>query len=105
MAICAQRHTNLNNQTTLLDGVDVGPPKWGVCGRGLNGSVHEGMKDISNVKVHLKTHSGNVNIIIYLRRSQVKIVKGQWSNLMCSYATPGFIQASLSKIQGLFKDF
>ena len=30
----------------------------------LNLSVHEGMKDISNVKVHLKTPcSGNVNII------------------------------------------
>ena len=25
-------------------------------------SVHEGMKGISNVKVHLKTRSGNVNI-------------------------------------------
>ena len=28
----------------------------------LNKSVHEGLKDISNVKVHLKTRSGNVNI-------------------------------------------
>ena len=46
----------------LLDGIDVGPPKWPIYGRGLNQSVHEGMKDISNVKVHLKTHSGNVNI-------------------------------------------
>ena len=55
MAICAQCHTNVNNQTTLLDGVDVGTPKWRVCGRRLNRSVHEGMKDISNVKVHLKT--------------------------------------------------
>ena len=52
---------SVNNQT-LLDGVDVGPLKWRVCGCGLNLSVHEGMKDTSNVKVHLKTHSGNVNI-------------------------------------------
>ena len=45
-----------------MTGVDVGPHKWHVCGRGLNQSVHECMKDISNVKVHLKTH-GNVNKI------------------------------------------
>ena len=30
--------------------------------RGLNRFVHEGMKDISNVKVHLKTRKGNVKI-------------------------------------------
>ena len=30
-----------------------------------NRTVHEGMKDISNVKVHLKTGSGNVNIAGY----------------------------------------
>ena len=46
----------------LLDGVDVGPLKWSICGCGLNGFVHEGMKGISNVKVHLKTGSGKVNI-------------------------------------------
>ena len=33
----------------------------GMCG--LNQSVHEGMNKISLVKVHLKTDSGNVNII------------------------------------------
>ena len=49
-------------QITLLDGVDVGPSKWGVCGRGLNRSVHEAMNDDSNVKVHLKTHSRKVNM-------------------------------------------
>ena len=81
MVIHARCHTNIGKQTTLLDGVDAGPPKWRVLRRGLNGSVNEGMKDISNVKVHLKTHSGNVNII-YLRRSQVKIVQGRWPNLM-----------------------
>ena len=57
-----QHHANFSKQTTLLDGIDVGPHKWPICGRGLNCFVHEGMKDISNVKVHLKTCRGNVNI-------------------------------------------
>ena len=57
MAIHVQRQANVSKQTKLLDGVDVGPPKWLVCEHGLNGSVYdEGMKDISKVKVHLKTH-------------------------------------------------
>ena len=34
----------------------------GTCGCGLNGFVNESMSDISNVKVHLKTSSENVNI-------------------------------------------
>ena len=70
MVIALQRHANISKQTMLLDGVDVGPPKWHVCRRGLNRTVHEGIKDISNVKVHLKTRSGNVNItlrMMYLR--------------------------------------
>ena len=62
MTIRAQRQTNASKQTTLLDGVDVGPPKQHVCWRGLNRSVHESMNNISNVKVHLKARSGNVNI-------------------------------------------
>ena len=61
MTIRARRQTNASKQTTL-DGVDVGPPKQRVCWRGLNGFVHEAMNNISNVKVHLKTRSGNVNI-------------------------------------------
>ena len=32
---------------------------------GLNRFVHEGMNNISNVKVYLKTLSGNVNILIW----------------------------------------
>ena len=32
-------------------------------GCGLNRFVNEGMNHISNVKVHLKTRSGNVNIV------------------------------------------
>ena len=63
MAICVQCHSNISKQTMLLDGVEVGQPKWCVCGHGLNQSFHEGMNDISNVKVHLKTCSGYVNII------------------------------------------
>ena len=46
----------------LLDGVDVGPPKQRMCWRALNRSVHEAMNTISNVKVHIKTSSGNVYI-------------------------------------------
>ena len=63
MAIIDQRHTNVSKQTTLLDGVDVGPPKWRVCGSALSLSVHEGMNDISSMRVHLRTRSGNVNIV------------------------------------------
>ena len=32
---------------------------------GLNRFAHEGMNDISNIKVHLKTRSRNVNMIVY----------------------------------------
>ena len=64
MAKRDQRHANVVNLTTLLDGVAVGPPKLRVCGRGLNRSVHEGMNDISNVKAHLRTRSENVNILL-----------------------------------------
>ena len=62
MAIDVQRHANVSKQATLLDGLDVSPLKRRVCGCGLNRIVHEGMNHISNVKVHLKTRSGNVNI-------------------------------------------
>ena len=64
MAIRVQRHAkfNVSKQATLLDGLDVSPLKWRVCGCGLNRFVHEGMNHISNVEVHLKTRSGNVNM-------------------------------------------
>ena len=62
MAIRVQRDANVSKQATVLDGVDVGPPKQRVCWHGLNRTVHEAMNNISNVKVHLKTRSGNVNI-------------------------------------------
>ena len=54
MGIQVKRHANISKQATLLDGLDVGLHKWGVCGCGLNRFVHEGMNHISNVKVHLK---------------------------------------------------
>ena len=62
MAIRVKRHENVSKQATLLNGLDVSPLKWRVCGCGLNGFVHEGMNHISNVEVHLNTRSGNVNI-------------------------------------------
>ena len=62
MAIRVQRHTNVSKHATLLDGFDVSPLKWRICGCGLNRFVHENMNRISNLKVHLKTGSGNVNI-------------------------------------------
>ena len=55
MAIRVERHANLK-QAILFDGVDVGPLKWRLCGCGLNRFVHEGMNNISNVKVHLYLH-------------------------------------------------
>ena len=42
MTTRVQRHASVSKQTTLLDGVDVGPPKWHICGRDLNHSVNEG---------------------------------------------------------------
>ena len=59
MELHIQRHPNVSKQTTLLDGVDVGMLKQRLCH-----SVHEGMKDILNVKVHLKTCSGHVNTVL-----------------------------------------
>ena len=62
MVIRVQRHANVSKQATLLSGLDVSPFKWRLCGCVLNQFVYEGMNDISNVKVHLKTRSGNVYI-------------------------------------------
>ena len=63
MAICVQRHTNVSKQAALLDELDVSPLKWRVFGCGSNRFVHEGMNHISNVKVHLKTRSGCLNVL------------------------------------------
>ena len=66
MTILVQRHADVRKEATLLDGLDVTPLKWRVCGCGLNRLVHEGMNHISNVEVHLKTRSENVNITIIM---------------------------------------
>ena len=63
MAMRVQRHANVSKQAKLLDGLDVSPLKWRVCACGLNRFVHEGLDHILNVEVHLKTRSGNVNIL------------------------------------------
>ena len=62
MAIRIQHHANVSKQATLLDGLDVSPLNWRLCGFGLNRLVHEGMNHISNIEAHLRTRSGNVNI-------------------------------------------
>ena len=62
MAIRVQCHKNVSKQATLLDGLEVSLLKWCGCGCGLNRFVHEGISHISNVKIHLKTGSGNVNM-------------------------------------------
>ena len=67
MTIRVQRHAHVSKQATLLDGLDISPLKWRVCGCGLNPFVHEGINHISNVEVHSKTRSGNVNIYICTR--------------------------------------
>ena len=62
MAIHVQHHAKVSKQATLLDGLEVSPLKWRVCGGGLNRFVHEGMSHISNVEIHLKTCKRNVKI-------------------------------------------
>ena len=62
MAIRVQRYSNVSKQATLFNGLEISPLKWCICGCVLNRLVHEGMNHISNVEVHFKTRSGNVNI-------------------------------------------
>ena len=66
MTIRVQRHANVSKQAVLLDGLDVSPLSRRVCWCGLNRFVHEGMNHLSNVKVHLKTRSGKVNMTLYI---------------------------------------
>ena len=82
MAICVQSHTNVSKQTMFLDGFDIGRPKWCLCRCDLNHSIHEGMDNISNVKVRLKTCNGNVNMSQGMRfpsKWYVRLVKPQIS--------------------------
>ena len=87
MAIRVQRHANVSKQATLLDGLDVCPIKWRICGCGLNRFVYGGMDDISNVTAHLKTSSENVNIFDML------IAYGVWrlQQIQISIMTQGHI--------------
>ena len=80
MAIRVQRHTNLSKQATSLDGVDVCPLTWRVCGCGLNRFDHKGMNAISNVKVNLKTRIGNVNMFICIYETLEMIEKSAKKN-------------------------
>ena len=57
MAMHVQMPANVSKQKTLLNGFNVGPPNWRLCRLGFNHTVHEGMDDIPNVKVHLKIFS------------------------------------------------
>ena len=50
MLIHVQRHASIGKQIVLLDGINVGPLKWCVCGCGLNRYVHEDMDSISKCK-------------------------------------------------------
>ena len=83
MTIRTRRQTNVGKQTTLLDGVDVGLPKKRVCWRDLNRSVHEAMNNISNIKVHLKTRSLNVNINMYHDRQR----RNWWHIAICDMSS------------------
>ena len=74
MAIRVQRQTNVSKHATLLDGLDVNPLKLRAYGCGLNRFVHEGMNHISNVKVHRKTRSGNVNITLYQPQTRRHVI-------------------------------
>ena len=80
MAIRVQLNVNVSKQATSLDGLDVSQLKWRVYGCGFNRFVHEGMNHISNVKVHLKTRSGNVNILQMIAMTKHKSHSHGWGN-------------------------
>ena len=62
MGIHVLRYANVSKQAMLLVAVNVGPLKWRICRCDLCLLVHEGMNNISNIKVQLNTCSGNANI-------------------------------------------
>ena len=105
MAIRVQRRTNVSKQATLLDGFDFSPLRWRVCGCDLNRFVHEGMNHISNLKVHLKTCSGNVNINVKIKRSRnVKNVYTTFAQRKQNFYTT-FPQRILKVAERLIKTF
>ena len=88
MAIRVQRHANVCKLATLLDGLDVIPLKWRVCGCGLNRFVHEGVS-MSNVKVHVKTPNRHVYILGQKRNAAYN------SNKYCVLNESGKISSSV----------
>ena len=61
IAIRVKSQEHVSIQATLLDDIYVGPLILCIFVCGLNGFVHECMNNMSNVKVHLKTRSVNVD--------------------------------------------
>ena len=57
-----------------MDGIDVGPPKWRVCVSGLNRCAHEGMNDISNVKVDFKSSQWKCKYNTVIKLYNVKLL-------------------------------
>ena len=47
--------------------------------------VSEGMNVMSNLKVHLKTHSSNINIIIRVKHGGIKKVNHRLLLLCCTF--------------------
>ena len=72
MAIRVQRHANVSKQATFLGGVDFGPPKWRVLGRGLIRYVHEGMNDISKCKGSFKESQWKCKYCVKSRAKRMK---------------------------------
>ena len=69
MALRVQRQVKVSKQINLVDGVDVGPVCMWVWLKWIGSQVREDMNVISN---HLKTRSGNVNIIICMKHKGLK---------------------------------
>ena len=94
MAIRVSRHSNVSKQATLMDGLDVSPLKWRVCGCGLNRFVHEGMNHISNVKVHLKTRDWKCKYLrVHCKQEVTSLVCHSYITMHFSYLLVGQVVA------------
>ena len=74
----------------LLDGLDVGPLKWHVCGPGLNWSIHEGpMVQFQPIQLHG---------FIYYKRITVRLHGEHWKpvdiDLHCLIRFKIYVQGS-----------
>ena len=65
-----------------MGGVDIGMPKWCVCGGSLNRFVYERMKDISNVNISLKHSQLKCKYMIINHIKIISISKSQRKNLV-----------------------